>query len=137
MIILAREKNWLYCLKESDKQNRIGNNVPFSFLFESPLSNKNKILLYHLHLGHPLFNVLQIIFLDLVKAIDMGIFHCDVCELGKHRRTSFPISNKRMASPFALIYSDVWGPFTVPNFFRLIGLFCLLMIALVCHGYFC
>lgn len=116
MIGLARERNGLYYL-ESDEKNSTKNNLPFSFLYESSLSHKNKIWLYHLHLGHPSFNVLKIIFPDLFKGSDMGIFHCDVCELEKHKCTSFPISNKRMSSPFTLIHIDVWGPSMVPKCF--------------------
>ena len=27
----------------------------------------------------------------------------------------FPISNKRVSIPFALVHSDIWGPTTIPN----------------------
>ena len=47
----------------------------------------------------------------------MRIFHCNLCELAKHIHTSFPISNKRMSSPFTLIHIDVWGPSMVPKCF--------------------
>ena len=98
MIRPAREKNGPYHLEVSDEQNSTSNNFPFSFFYESSLSNKNKLWLHHLCLGHPLFSVLKIIFPYLFKGIDMGIFHCDVYELAKHKRTSFLINNKRMSS---------------------------------------
>jgi hypothetical protein len=37
-----------------------------------------------------------------------------VCELAKHKRASFPISNKRSSILFYLIHNDIWGP-TIPN----------------------
>ncbi|KAF7827283.1 coatomer subunit alpha-2-like [Senna tora] len=45
-------------------------------------------------------------------------FHCEVCELAKDKRVSFPVSNSRTSVPFALIYSDIWGPSTVSNISR-------------------
>jgi len=38
-----------------------------------------------------------------------------VCELAKHKRVPFPISNKISPSPFVLVYTDVWGPSNIPN----------------------
>ena len=39
----------------------------------------------------------------LLKGINVEKLHCDVCELAKHHRASFPISNKRVSSPFVLV----------------------------------
>ena len=118
MIGLAKERNGLYFLEEPDGQNSIQDRIPLSLLSESSLSNKNKIWLYHLRLGHPSFNILKIIFFDLFKGFDLGMFHCEVCELAKHKRVSFPISNTRVSIPFTLIHSDVWGPSTIQNISR-------------------
>lgn len=38
-----------------------------------------------------------------------------MCELAKHKRVSFPVSNKRSSIPFYLIHSDIWGPSPIPN----------------------
>ena len=54
-------------------------------------------------------------FHGLFKRFDLGQFHCDVCELAKHKCVSFPISNTRVSIPFTLIHSDVWGPSIVHN----------------------
>jgi len=41
--------------------------------------------------------------------------NCEVCELAKHKRVPFPVSNNMSTSPFYLVHTDVWGPSTVPN----------------------
>ena len=51
----------------------------------------------------------------LFKGIDLKNRHCDICELAKHKRVFFLVSNKRTSIPFALIHSDIWGPSTVHN----------------------
>ena len=71
--------------------------------------------MYHLRLGHPSFRVLKVMFPHLFQGLDISEFHCDVCELAKHTRVSFPISSKRSFHPFHLIHSDIWGPATIPN----------------------
>nr|KYP42217.1 Retrovirus-related Pol polyprotein from transposon TNT 1-94 [Cajanus cajan]KYP42227.1 Retrovirus-related Pol polyprotein from transposon TNT 1-94 [Cajanus cajan] len=43
-------------------------------------------------------------------------FECELCQLGKHVRASFPNSiNSRAMSPCDVIHSDVWGPSRVPS----------------------
>ena len=56
-------------------------------------------------------------FPHLFHELDVFEFHCDVCELAKHTRVSFPISNKRSARPFHLIHSDIWVPSNIHNVF--------------------
>ena len=66
-------------------------------------------------LSHPSFSILKVMFPSLFKGFDLGMFHCEVCKLAKHKCVSFPISNTRASKPFTLIHSDVWGPSTVHN----------------------
>ncbi|KAK1661961.1 hypothetical protein QYE76_050120 [Lolium multiflorum] len=40
---------------------------------------------------------------------------CDVCELAKHTRATYPSSNERSRDPFEVVHSDVWGPSTVTS----------------------
>ncbi|KAJ9688914.1 hypothetical protein PVL29_014528 [Vitis rotundifolia] len=54
-------------------------------------------------------------FPHLFQGLDISKFHSETCELAKHTRVSFPISNKRSFHPFHLIHSDIWGPSTIPN----------------------
>ena len=109
---LAKERNGLYHLEISKK---ISSNLHVSLLSSS---NKDVIWLHHYRLGHPSFKVLQILFPQLFIGLDTSEFHCDVCELAKHTRVSFPISNKRSVFPFQLVHSDIWGPSTIPNVSR-------------------
>ena len=115
MIGHAKEVNGLYYLEESSGEVSALNSSPLSFISESIKTNKNQIWLHHLRLGHPSFRVLKIMFPSLFKGLTVEKFHCDVCELAKHKRTSFPVSNKRTSAPFTLIHSDVWGPSTISN----------------------
>ena len=64
-----------------------------------------------------IFKVLKVIFPYLFQGSDISKFHCETCELAKHIRVSFPISNKS-SHHFHLIHSDIWGPSTIPNVSR-------------------
>ncbi|KAJ9556713.1 hypothetical protein OSB04_011327, partial [Centaurea solstitialis] len=107
---LAKEKDGLYCL-EMPAETKISH----SLVSESTLSNKEKILLHHCRLGHPSFRVVKVLFSSLFSKLDVENLHCEVCELAKHKRIPFPVSNKRSTFPFYLIHTDIWGPSNVSN----------------------
>ena len=115
MIGLAREENGLYLLKEARGTGSTKSQLPLSLLSESLSSHNKEIWLCHFRLGHPSFSTLKIMFPSLFQGLDIGMFHCDDCEFAKHKRVSFPISNKRTSVPFSLVHSDVWGPSNIPN----------------------
>jgi len=115
MIGRASERDGLYYLEAQSGRTNVENSLSTSFLSESVLSNKDKVWLYHRHLGHPSFSVLKLMFPMLFKESTIEMFHCNDCELAKHKRASFPISNTRTLIPFSLIHSDIWGPSAVPN----------------------
>ena len=73
-------------------------------------TTKDLIWLPHYRLSHPSFKTLAIIFPFLLKGLENKPFVCEVCELAKHKRSAFPIINKRSLVPFELIHSDIWGP---------------------------
>ena len=98
---LAKERNGLYHLELSQKTS---NNLSLSFLSSS---NKDTIWLDHLHLGHPSFSVLKVMFPYLFQGSYISEFHCETCELAKHTYISFLITNKRSSHPFHLIHSDI------------------------------
>ena len=48
---------------------------------------------------------------------DIFGFRCDICELAKSHRASFPLILNKSLLPFMVIHSDVWvwGPYRVPT----------------------
>ena len=66
-------------------------------------------------MGHVFFGYLQKLFPNLFAKYDISSFKCDVCELVKSHRVSFPLSLNRSLVPFIVIHSDVWGPSNVPT----------------------
>ena len=115
MIGRAIERNGLYYLEALGQLNMTKSKLPSSFISEFALSNKEKILLHHCRLGHPSFRVIKILFPSLCKDLDVEKFHCEVCELAKHKRVPFPISYKKSSIPFYLIHNDIWGPSIISN----------------------
>lgn len=111
----AREWDGLNYLETPSQSIIVKDKLPHSFVSESCSSNKEKVWLYHRRLGHPSFRVINILFPSLLKGLEVEIFHCEVCELAKHKRVSFPVSNKRSSIPLYLIHTDVWGPSTIAN----------------------
>ena len=75
------------------------------------LSRKQEVLLWHCRLGHPSFPYLQHLFPSLFENKDF--FQCEVCQVAKHKQASFPSQNYKASTPFALIHSNVWGPFQI------------------------
>ena len=100
MIGVTKERNGLYYLETTSKSS-------VSFLSEHHLLNKEKIWLHHRRLGHPSFRTLKFLFPSLFNKLDVEGFHCNVCELAKHKHSPFPINNKRSSKPFHLIHSDI------------------------------
>ena len=115
MIGRAREKDGLYYL-ETPSQNSLPYSLSSLSLEQPSLSSiKEKIWLHHNRLGHPSFRIIKILFPSLFKGLSVEDFHCEVCELAKHKRVPFPIYNKSSSVPFYLIHSDIWDPSTIPN----------------------
>jgi len=74
-------------------------------------------MLWHCRLGHPSFLYLKHLFPNLFRNKLLSSFQCDICQLAKHHRASFPIQPYKASKPFILIHSDVWGPSrTLTNF---------------------
>ncbi|KAK2975037.1 hypothetical protein RJ640_002466 [Escallonia rubra] len=71
---------------------------------------KSKIWLWHRRLGHASFGYLKKLFPSLFTKCDVSSFQCEVCELAKSHRVSFPLALNKSPDPFMIIHSDVWGP---------------------------
>nr|CAN81557.1 hypothetical protein VITISV_010784 [Vitis vinifera] len=52
---------------------------------------KSEIWLWHRHLGHASFGYLKKLFPSLFAKSDISGFRCDICELAKSNRVSFPL----------------------------------------------
>ncbi|KAK2988761.1 hypothetical protein RJ640_025920 [Escallonia rubra] len=71
---------------------------------------KSEIWLWHRRLGHASFGYLKKLFPSLFTKCDVSSFQCEVCELAKSHRVSFPLALNKSPDPFMIIHSDVWGP---------------------------
>ena len=103
---LAKVNDGLYYLEEMSGNKKNKNQLSLT----CSSNNKSEIWLHHFRLGHPSFILLKSMFPSLFKNEDVSSFHCDTCEIAKHHRLSFPLSNTRSTRPFSLIHTDIWGP---------------------------
>ena len=76
-------------------------------------SHKRQIWLWHRRLGHPSFGYLRYLLPYLFSCLQNVDFKCDTCIKAKNQRVSYPVRLTKTNTPFALIYSDVWGPFPI------------------------
>ena len=73
-------------------------------------SNKeSEVMLSHFRLGHPNFVYLKKLFPSLFINKKPSLFQCEVCQLSKHSRTSYPMHPYAPSQPFSLVHSDIWG----------------------------
>jgi hypothetical protein len=62
--------------------------------------------LWHKRIRHPSDRILKCPF-DFLK---LDCSSCEICNLEKHTKLSFKLSNCTSNEPFELVHSDVWGP---------------------------
>ena len=113
----ATEWDILYYLDKFEKQTAPKWSHPLTYLSGQYQPHKDTSWLHHYRLGHPAFSTLKIMFPSLFTNLDISKFHCDICELAKHKHAVFPPSNNKSPFPFDLIHSDIWGPSTILNIF--------------------
>ena len=77
--------------------------------------NKAEIWLWHQCMRHTSFGYLKKLFPSLFANLDMSVFKCDVCELAKIHRASFPLILNKSPVLFMIIHYDVWGPSKIPT----------------------
>ena len=78
-------------------------------------NRKYEIWLWHRRLGHTSFDYFKKLFPSLFTKSDISSFCCDICELAKSHRASFPLILNKSLFPFMVIHYDVWGPSKVPT----------------------
>lgn len=110
MIGSAKQSGGLYFLDDGSDSRRQSQQLSSCFESISVSSNNNNIMLWHFRLGHPSFKYLKHLFPKLFGNKDPSLFHCKICVLAKHHRTSFPPQPYKPSKPFTIIHSDVWGP---------------------------
>ncbi|KAK8954800.1 hypothetical protein KSP39_PZI002048 [Platanthera zijinensis] len=69
--------------------------------------------LWHARLGHANPKIVSSLFPSVSFEHP---FQCDVCQLSKHTRTSYPVSISRSSAPFEIVHSDVWGPAPIVSY---------------------
>ena len=97
----AEECACLYRLRVDDSNRRLER---FACVVAS--SKEASIMLGHYCLGHPNFMYLRRMFPSLFNK-NLNFFHCEVCELSKHIRNTYPAQPYKPSKPFTLIHSDV------------------------------
>eukprot|EP00261_Vitis_vinifera_P034034 XP_019075277.1 PREDICTED: uncharacterized protein LOC100267868 isoform X5 [Vitis vinifera] len=107
----AKEREGLYYFNEIDVLGRCSPTVCNSTSYPKD----SELLLSHKKMGHPSFQYLKHLFPSLCSNKTLLDFQCEVCELAKHHRASFPKSKYKPSIPFTLIHSDLWGPSRTPN----------------------
>lgn len=101
---------------------------------------KNQSWLWHLRYGHLNYNGLELL---EKKNMVHGLPHiscsnniCESCVYGKQHRLPFPVGKAwRAKQPLELVHADICGPMNTPSLNKSTSC-CLLMITLVCVGYF-
>lgn len=77
-----------------------------------PVDNKERqIWLWHGRLGHPSFGYMEHLFPCLFSNKSLSDLRCETCILSQSYKATTPLSMHKSHVPFALIHSDVWGPF--------------------------
>ena len=67
-------------------------------------------MLIHKRLGHPSFTLLKMMYPSLFKNCSINDLVCNVCQLAKLKRNTYPLEQNRCLKPFQLIHCDIWGP---------------------------
>ncbi|CAL5421876.1 unnamed protein product [Camellia sinensis] len=78
--------------------------------------NIQTLELWHAQMGHVNFQYLCQLFPSFNKTYKDSKFHCVVCELSNHTRTSYIPHMTHAPSAFNLIHFDIWSPSLVTTF---------------------
>lgn len=84
-------------------------------VFNSSINKDSDVMIWHYRLGHPSFQYLERLFPSLFINTSPNIFNCEICQLAKHTRASYPNIAYTPSEPFSLVHSDIWGPSRIKN----------------------
>ncbi|CAH9070987.1 unnamed protein product [Cuscuta europaea] len=107
MIGSAREEDGLYTFDEGTQLNKQGQEKTCLQTVFFPCNNE--VYLMHYRLGHPSFSYLKMLFPKLFLNKNPSSFHCDMCALAKHHRSSYIPHSYKPTSPFTIVHTDIWG----------------------------
>ncbi|GKC05155.1 retrovirus-related pol polyprotein from transposon TNT 1-94 [Tanacetum coccineum] len=106
-----------YCVFKDLKTKKIigrGRECDGLYVFETDVSkslvglSSSSLFEAHCRLGHPSLQNLKKL---CPEYSHLSSLNCDSCEFAKHKRVHLShLANKRAASLFELVHSDVWGP---------------------------
>ena len=102
----------LYLLKADAPENKVQKGSFVAYILDK--NNCSAEMLWHYRLGHPNFMYLRKLFPTLINK-NKKFPNCEVCQLSKHTRNSFPAHKYKPTQPFSMVHSDVWGPSRVKN----------------------
>lgn len=81
--------------------------------------NKTWLMQWHNQLGHLSFQSMKFLFPNLCQSLSLEEMLCEVCQLSKHVRHSYPLSiHNKSSFPFHLLHSGVWEPSPTTSLFR-------------------
>ncbi|KAK8270831.1 hypothetical protein V6Z12_D11G223000 [Gossypium hirsutum] len=72
-------------------------------------SKEDTIMLWHRRLGHPNFVYLKKHLPLLFRNKSINSLKCEIFQLSKHTRVSYPLKPHIQSQTFSLIHSDLWG----------------------------
>ena len=108
----ARECDGLYYYEDSAVENGQSNVAGSELGF---FSSNDEIMSWHFRLGHPNFLYLKSLFPALFGNKNVYDFQCEICQIAKSHKNTYPLRPHKVSQPFSLIHSDIWSPSRVPN----------------------
>ena len=108
----ARECDGLYYYEDSAVENGQSNVAGSELGF---FSSNDEIMSWHFRLGHPNFLYLKSFFPALFGNKNVYDFQCEICQIAKSHKNTYPLRQHKVSQPFSLIHSDIWSPSRVPN----------------------
>ena len=115
MIDSAKQSGELYFFEDGSELEGQAHSTCFKSF---SIVGTNKIMLWHFRLGHPNFQYLKYLFMNLFLNKNPSLFEYEIGELEKHHHSSFPLQPYKPSKPFSIIHSDVWGPTIVTTLSR-------------------